>query len=76
MCTPWFEQSNYVVFLAVFKHYSISGGIVKRNMKCGISETVLKLSPGIQMMKRLFDNVFLLKFFSEVFNTTTIDTKI
>jgi len=35
-----------------------------------------KLSTGIQMMKRLFDNAFFLEFFSQVFNTTTVNTEV
>ena len=28
------------------------------------------------MIKRLFDNVFMLEFFSEAFNTTTVNTEV
>jgi len=39
-------------------------------MKYGIPETVCEIVTG------LFDDVFMLEFFSEVFNTTTINTEI
>jgi hypothetical protein len=64
-------------FCVYFVYYSKIEVIVKWNMKCRITEAVREIvTSGIQVLKRLFDDVFLLEFFPQVFNTMTIHTEI
>jgi hypothetical protein len=64
MCSP-----TSLWCLRVWSFQRLSGG--------GIFETMREIiTSGTQVLKRLFDNVFLLEFFSEVFNTTTINTEV
>lgn len=45
-------------------------------LSVGYRKPYAKLSPGVQMIKRLFDNAFLLEFFSKVFCAISINAEV